>query len=373
MSLKKFGDKDVFVNTMRAHPTSQFIIFDGKVIYNHIPELSGSRNDQVYNVDSGKGFVSLYEYNIDRPSSSANSPVQFVGSKVFGESLVDYGRIYPWIAKDSARASFKSISQTSYDNEFIYGDILTGSYPLSASIIRDYLALNSYLGPGYAYPPYVSLRNQLNFYSVLSDHYKVSSSYGDKDRQPLNLVSVPSIFYGSRIKKGSISLKWYFTGSLIGELQDVRQNGELIQVGPHGSPGSGSVAGVVLYNEGIFVLTGSWELNQETIAMRYSSTMLASEINAKPKWIYFAAGCNDVISDNKNNATWQSTYNPTFVSASFDMSFKGESQTQVMTMFAHAKRGEVNYSNNPTYIEHGQSDRLFFTSSHVYEEKKDIK
>ena len=36
-----------------------------------------------------------------------------------------------------------------------------------------------------------------------------------------------------------------------------------------------------------------------------------------------------------------------------------------MTMFAHARRGEVNYSNNPTYIEYNQS-LVEETSSQIY-------
>ena len=36
-------------------------------------------------------------------------------------------------------------------------------------------------------------------------------------------------------------------------------------------------------------------------------------------------------------------------------------------MMAHAKRGEANYSHNPSFLEKGQP-QLFFTSSHVYEE-----
>ena len=90
----------------------------------------------------------------------------------------------------------------------------------------------------------------MDFYGTLSEHYKVSSSYGDKFNQTLNLISVPSIFFGDKIKPGTVNLKWFLTGSLIGELKDEKQNGELIQVGPVGSTGSGSVAGVVLYNEG---------------------------------------------------------------------------------------------------------------------------
>ena len=36
-------------------------------------------------------------------------------------------------------------------------------------------------------------------------------------------------------------------------------------------------------------------------------------------------------------------------------------------MYTHAKRGEVNYSNNPTFIKYGQ-EQLEQTSSHIYEE-----
>ena len=36
-------------------------------------------------------------------------------------------------------------------------------------------------------------------------------------------------------------------------------------------------------------------------------------------------------------------------------------------MFAHAKKGEVNYSNNPTYLQFGQR-QIQKTSSQIYEE-----
>jgi hypothetical protein len=40
-------------------------------------------------------------------------------------------------------------------------------------------------------------------------------------------------------------------------------------------------------------------------------------------------------------------------------------------MFAHAKRGEANYSTNPTYLQYGQ-DKTFFTSSNIYEENSEL-
>jgi hypothetical protein len=63
----------------------------------------------------------------------------------------------------------------------------------------------------------------------------------------------------------------------------------------------------------------------------------------------------------------QTNAGSSFVSASFEMSFRGVTRTQVLTMYARADRGEVNYSSNPTFLKYGQ-EPLKLTSSHVYEE-----
>ena len=79
-----------------------------------------------------------------------------------------------------------------------------------------------------------------------------------------------------------------------------------------------------------------------------------------------------------DNVTVNATKNPSagspgptdqdnLLSTSFSITFEGETKTQVMTMYAHARRGEANYSNNPTFIKYGQQE-MKYTSSHVYEE-----
>ena len=40
-------------------------------------------------------------------------------------------------------------------------------------------------------------------------------------------------------------------------------------------------------------------------------------------------------------------------------------------MFAKAKKGEVNYSNNPSFLQYNQQ-KIFNTSSNVYQEKSDL-
>ena len=84
----------------------------------------------------------------------------------------------------------------------------------------------------------------------------------------MNLINIPSIFYGSSIKKGSVRLDYYISGTLAATVQDKNFNGELIQVSGTANDlgadfGSASVAGVVLYNEGVIVLTGSWRFTPD--------------------------------------------------------------------------------------------------------------
>ena len=52
------------------------------------------------------------------------------------------------------------------------------------------------------------------------------------------------------------------------------------------------------------------------------------------------------------------------------MSFEGHTETQVLTMFAHAPKGKVNFSNNPTYIKHNQT-AISTNTSAIFEENSE--
>lgn len=363
MSYRKFGPNDVVLNTMRAHPRVNFFIYNSKVYHNDTPHLSGAFSNDILNV-SGivSGAFNLFEYNIDRSGSTAVNDDESVTTTGPNPPIV------PYITKDSARASFKAVGATTYNNEFAYGDTLYRAYPLTASITREFMSPRAgqrahlidtesgevTLNAGApAYPHFYSLKNRLNNYQYMSEHYAISSSFNDgwdKNDQKVNMISIPSIFYGSKIDPGSVSLKWYFTGSLIGELRDSKENGELVEIT---GTNTGSTAGVVLYNEGIILLTGSWALNPTALGLLDNGTI------DRPSWIYFGAGTNDGV--NPTSAS------PSFPTASFNMSFNGTTETQTYTMFARAGTGQANYSNNPTFLEYGQ-DQIETTGSQIYEE-----
>mgnify|MGYP003114114178 CR=1 FL=1 len=347
MTFYKFHEDDLFINTMEMYPKYSFFIQSGSIYLNSKQNISGAIASNILCVPDGN--ISLYEYNIDRNDNY----------------------IYPFIVKSGNKSGFKNITNTEFNTQYAIGAEMTSSYRMSSSISRDYYT-STYTGSNRVLVR--ALQNIFNHYSYLSPHYQYSSSLGDKSKQNINLISIPSIMYGSSIKKGSLQLKFYITGSLVGELSDYRMNGELVQVGPEGSTGSGSVAGVVLYNEGFVALTGSWTLNPDNL--QYDGSADDS------RWVYFGYGTNPskgaIVAQDLHGVFRRATpSNPTIAltttSASFLMEYSGTTTTEVMTMMAHAPNGELNHSNNPSFISSSNINQLITGSYQFVEQPKQIK
>lgn len=242
--------------------------------------------------------------------------------------------VYPFITKDGSLSSFKTVDTDSFNGDFSYGDIISGNnYPLTATISSEFYTAGSPT-PSQPKRHLLALKNTLNYYNHLSPYYAYDSAYGNKETLPLKLISIPSIFYGKSIKKGSVSCKWYVTGTLLAELADIKRNGELVEV--YG-PNTGSTAGVILYSEGFVILTGSWNLNES-----YTDNFDIYDLpnTYPPKWYYYL--------------TTGSEGDGLVPSSSFDFTFEGIEEIPTLTMFTHAEKGEFNYSNNPTFIEYDQ-------------------
>ena len=373
MSKFVFKPNDVFTSRIKAYPSCDLFAYSGSIYINNVTNIAG-KNVPI-NTSVPKGYISLYEINIDRAS----------------------GLIYPWIYADANKTTFrKNLKYPNVQNwegttdttgsgteTYIYptlGSTISATYPLSASVTRKLteseiisfdgstktLVINrtssalactarkyTRLSKHFIFTPTGSYRSQL---------YSNQSAFGngnnflsrDLTKSNINMILVPSIFYGSTIKKGSVTLNYYITGSSVATVTDERKNGEL--VGTSGNT-SGSVVGIVMYAEGIMLLTSS--VNLETgpaLGIKYdgSSAILSS-------WMYFGSSMNDGISD------------LTLLSASYGINFKGTSYVNTMTMFCHAKDGQLNYSNNPTFKKN--SDLTTYpdiTSSHKFFSEKEV-
>ena len=300
MSYYKFEQNDIFTNRIKAHPRTYFLINNNKIYYNNdvMPFRSGSTTDTIQNTE--QGYLSLHEININRDNSPGSGDL-----------------VYPFVTKQGSLSSFKTVSTESFQN-FQYGDKISGSYPMSASISTDHYTTSDR-------NRITALKNTFNHYKPLSKHYSFKNTEWDKATQEMKLVSIPSIFFGSSIKKGSIKMNFYVSGSLVGTLEDKKKNGELIQTLPN-DVNVNKVAGVILYNEGFVALTGSWDLSSTHTTETYESGAAA------PKWTnwgYFGA----------THSSW-------------DIDLLGTNYIPTMTMLAHAKQGDLNHSNNPTFVDY---------------------
>jgi len=302
MKLYQFKQNDV-VNQLRVvNPSCSFFVNDRTVYYNGASNSDASIGSTINSVPSG--FTSLYEMNVDRASDNL---------------------IYPFVVKGSSLDSMSTVSKASF-NAFSYGDTITGSYPLSASITRNFYT-------GSTRREIVSLKNTLNRYKIYSNHFAYSSPLGDKSAQDIAFIDVPSIFFGSGIKASTLNLDFYVTGTLTGRLK-ANAKGELVQTLPQDA-NSGSVAGVVIKEMGAILLTGSWDVTAASI-----DNYDRADGDEDPfKWYYYAAGI-------QGNEDYSSTSLP---SSSFHLHFESTSEVNTKLMFCTAPRGELNQSQNPTF------------------------
>ena len=309
--LHEFGPDDIFINRMITSPQFEFVMYSGSSFIN---------NDRFMGVNIPDGSISLYEYNVDRDGTTQQL-------------------IYPFIIKDGNWLRFPNVTDQEYQ-ELEPGAIVTGSYPLTSSIDR-------HLYPAMSYPfpdgtpadkdAYVdsrkellALKNTMNYYRLKSNAYEFEREYLSGS---VNMVQIPSIFFDNGIDPGTISLKFYFTGTLVDEAVDKYQNGELVSTS---GLLSGSTVGVVLYNEGFVLLTNTGSISTN------KDDYLGTGTAVSASWLYYGAFNTGSISGSTG----------TYASASlYTMGFKGLQSIPTMTMFATAYPGDTDNSLNPTWID----------------------
>ena len=218
--MKKFTENQVFTNFLKSHPRQKFDLYSGSAYINE-------RITQGAQVQSGN--LSLYEMNVNRGAGDL---------------------IYPFITKDGAKSSFTVSTKASY-SALLFGDEISGTYPMTSSLSRSYV-----VQAGATASHLRALKNTLNYNKKYAAEFDYATYYAPPTT--VNLISIPSIFFDEGMKPGSVKLKFYYTGSLIGEASDTRQNGLLIAT--TGS-NAGIVVGTVLYNEGFILLTASSNIN----------------------------------------------------------------------------------------------------------------
>ena len=315
MTFKRFESKDIVYNTIVTKPEVNFLVHSGNVYYQYHRTISGSHTDKVKHIP--QGHLNLLEQNIDRPSGSL---------------------ITPFIQKTSTRYAWKSISTTQFDDnfQFLYGDTLYGPPVHSASIGRIFIPsgieFDEEETEAHANKKYIrSLKTVLES----QDHIGSNVKYGNLGTSEVNMLCIPGIFYGSKIEKGSLELNYYTTGALTATATDKFSDGRLIQVSGAAAT-NGTQVGSIIYNHGIILLTSSANLHA-SYTDRFNG---ASQPAVAPKWTNFGTGIKQTGVHHSHSAVSDSSYS---------IKFKGINKIPNITMYAYAKKGELNFSINPTF------------------------
>ena len=330
MPYYKFKSNDVYVNTLKTNPSLQFVVYSGSAFFNNNINLSGAFTDPVLHTDAGK--ISLYELNVDRRQRATGRTIG--PSSVPDQTINDNGMIYSWVVKNSSRIGFRTTTQAAFSSNN-FGDVMSSSYPYTSSIAKEYYSTTTERSGTNSVSHLLALKNTINYYRYKDPNFTYGA-FGPVTRDlqsvEVGLISVPTIFYGSGIKKGTINLEYYITGTLIARAKDNQQDGLLYET--YG-PETGSVIGFALYDEGFLVLTASYNLSSDVDY--YTTAVTGDPATQNPKWVYFAQSISGAV---------------TAPSSSFIMAMSGTNKIQTMTMFATAPAGELNQSSNPTFVQY---------------------
>ncbi len=331
----KFTPDDLFINRLKTYPEYNTFIYQGQIYVNkeHLEARTG-----------------LVVYDINRNKIPANSIQPYVVSSSL-KTAFKTRRFQPLVKQSSDPRHLMDISKlarihegkkdATYDTSLVAEPTttiattlglapsttaLTSSYSLGSKIKRNLTSRESSFVATY-YDINVgtirssqtrpheknlnmtasALQNIARKYTVLSDHFILTGSnhraglsrnlvYGTA-ADNLNFITIPSMYYGSSIKKGSVELNYYLTGSKVASCADINHNGTLI--GTSGST-SGSVVGLVMYDEGIIMLTSSTTLETGgDLDIRY----LAGGTAARSSWQQFGTGLNDGIAHTSLSAS----------------------------------------------------------------------
>jgi len=345
----KFSPDDLFVNRLKTYPEYDILVYQGQMYSNKESRISGS------------GGIVVYDTNTNRTGSNLIYPFVMTGSQ---KNVFKKYKYQPLVQNNSGHNQFTSKYWLEASGGLaesaatiaVNGQI-TSSYGIESPIKRNRTARqNTYtanyynVGESDQSLAFVTgetrditdnngnqfsinltasaLQNIAKKYSIMSEHFIFDELLTGSAADNINFITIPSMYYGSTIKKGSVELNYYITGSKVGTCSDKNHNGLLIE-----TTGSSvdSVVGLVLYDEGVIMLTASHDLESNNI--EYTSGTPASG-----SWLTYGTTLNDGESPS-----------PTLSSASYGLYFQGTSYVNSMTMFAHAKKGHLNHSNNPTY------------------------
>lgn len=318
----EFKNSDIFDSTLYTNPSKEILITQTGVFLDR-------RVQESLNHKSG----SLYVYDING------------GDVRQGSQLIK-----PVIPKTSELWGFN------YQGDEVgtpYGELIEGSYLIEKKHNRWYITTSN-TDPNKIKK--YTIKNSLQKYSSLwvksgvSYLDSVQSLFSQINSNNLSLIVFPRVFFGSYIEKGTTQLSMFSSNQLICTCQDIYQDGLLRVTYGNGSAAK-TIVGIVLYEEGCVVL---FDNTLSYTPGRYDSTSTTDF-----KWSNFGAAPSSETTVYPNESK-------------FLIKFNGSTKINIKTLFCHAKAGELNHTNNITYIAYGQNVFTCSMSPFVFSEKDNL-
>ena len=343
----RFEEDDLFINRLKTYPEYNVFIYQGLQYTNNLKPQTGPGGLTVFDINSNRSGA-----DVVKPRVNVTLRKDIFKRQVYNplvQEISDPGHSFKVNKNWKATGADNRIISSSYPSpvstptiESDYGNSspikrrLTSQTTQTANFWnKETSQIETDTPTGHTINVTASaLLNVARKYNTLSDHFIIEgSSIRSRDllRDDVNFIFIPSMYYGSSIKKGSVELNYFITGSKLVSCADINHDGTLIETTGSG-PSLGNVVGLVLYDEGIIMLTSSAIAGGPSL--RYNG---GTSPAIKGSWLTYGTTLNDGISHS------------TLQNASYDLNFKGTSYVNSMTMFAHAKKGHLNHSNNPTY------------------------
>jgi hypothetical protein len=232
-----------------------------------------------------------------------------------------------------------------------YGSIITSSLIGTSSLAIENISLNGSRTHIHA------LKNTLNYYSSVNPAY----NYDNFLTSSLINIFVPSLFYGSSIKRGSVEIKVTAITDDISTtyavLQDIYSNGTLYNISSSVLGSTISPVGVTLYSEGVVIINNSSIislLGSKTIQLTYNGTTKINRLN-------IFAECGKIEFNNSNNPT----YKQNISGSSFTSSSKAYVEGQYQQIY------NINSSSYSTYDEEYQKV-TYISSIGLFDAEKNL-
>lgn len=219
--------------------------------------------------------------------------------------------------KDGSLQRPRNIDKETYDAAE-YGQAFPDYAPKDIPI-KKYCFSGSYDSPDYR--KVNSLKNIINYYFSTDDTFK----YDALADSPISVTSLSSYHLGAGIQRGTVDVAVVSGSTVTASASDIKEDGILYDQGE-------KAVGIVLYKQGFILLTSEEKIINSSNEIQITGESLP-QFSDSFRWHHFGASSS--------------------LDLTCSLQYSVIDDVSTHTAFIYAEKGELNHSNNATYLESG--------------------